>query len=222
LRQRFVGVQVGQAHGQRVQPQVAGHVAQNGFDGNHALRAAKTSVGGVALRVGFAAVAADGHVLQKVRVVGMKNGPVRHGARQVGRKPAVRQLRQLQAAQAALVVKAHGVVVAEGVAFAGDQKVVIAVQAHLHRAAGVQGGQGGPHGQVAALRFFATKATAHAAAFHPHLMQGQPQCMGHPVLNFTRVLRAAVNQPLVLFLWQGVGNLAFQVEVLLPTYLECA
>ena len=58
----FVAVQVGQAHGQRVQPEVAGDVAEDGFGDDHALRAAKAAKSRVALRVGFAAVRGDGHV----------------------------------------------------------------------------------------------------------------------------------------------------------------
>jgi len=42
----------------------------------------------------------------------------------------------------------------------------------------------------------------------------------HPVLHLTGVLRAAVDQPLVLFLRHGIGDLAFQVEVLLSTDFE--
>jgi hypothetical protein len=50
-------VQVAPAHIQRVQPEVARDVAQQGLDDDHALRPAKAAERGVALGVGLAAVA---------------------------------------------------------------------------------------------------------------------------------------------------------------------
>ena len=50
----------------------------------------------------------------------------------------------------------------------------------------------------------------------------QTQGMRYPVLYFTGVLGATVNQPLALCLRHGIGNLAFQIEVLLATHFQAA
>ena len=50
----------------------------------------------------------------------------------------------------------------------------------------------------------------------------QSQRMGHSVLDFARVLRAGMNEPLVLLLRQRVGDLAFEVKVLLPADFQAA
>ena len=70
------------------------------------------------------------------------------------------------------------------------------------------------------LRFFAAKAATHAAAHHAHLRQRNVQRMRHPVLHLAWVLRAAVDQPVAVLLWNRIGDLAFQIEVLLPTDLQ--
>ena len=120
-------VKVALAHIQRVQAQLARNVAHDGFGHDHALRPAEAAKGGVALGIGFAAVRGDGHILQKVGVIDMKHGPVGHRAGQVGAEAAVDGHRELEAGNAARVVKPDAVVVGKRVAFAGDQKIVVAV-----------------------------------------------------------------------------------------------
>ena len=106
--------------------------------------------------------------------------------------------------------------------FAGDQEVVIAIQAQLDGRAGLARGQRRPHRQMAGLRFLAAETAAHAAAFDAHAMAGQAQRMRHPVLHLAGVLRAAVDQPLILLLRQRQRDLAFQIEMLLPANGELA
>ena len=107
-------------------------------------------------------------------------------------------------------------------ALAGDHEVIIPIQPQLDGLAQLVCRYRRPHRQMTGLGFLAAKATAHAAAFHPHGVAVQPQRMGHPMLHFAGMLGAAVNQPLVLFLWQHIGNLAFQVKVFLPTHFQRA
>lgn len=152
----------------------------------------------------------------------MEDGAIGHGAREVGAETTFGQQGELQRGDEARVVIAHGVVVGEGVALAGDHEVVVAVQAQLDGAAGLARGQGGPHGQVAGLRFLAAETAAHAPALHAHAVVVQPQGMGHPVLDLARMLGAAVDQPLLLFLRDGVGDLTFEIEVFLAAHLEAA
>ena len=152
----------------------------------------------------------------------MEDGAVGHGAGQVGAKAAVGGHLQLQPGDLPLVIKAHIPLVAEGVALASDHEVVIAVQAQLDGAAKLACRQGRPDGQMPGLRLFAAKAPAHAAALHRDGMRTNAQRVGHPLLHFARVLGAGVHQPLVLLLGNDVGNLPFQVKVLLPAHFQRA
>ncbi len=215
-------VKIAQPHIQRVQAQRSGDVTQNHFGHHHALRPAEAAKRGVALLVCFAAVRVDRHMLQKIRVVGVEDGAVGHRAAEVGAEAAVHQLGHLQAQNPAAVVKAHVVVVAKGMALAGHHEVVVAVQPQLDRPPQLARGQSRPHRQMPGLRLFAAKAPAHAAADHAHRVQRNIQRLRHPVLHFTRVLGAAVDQPLAIFLRQGVGDLPFQVKVLLPAHVQRA
>jgi len=108
------------------------------------------------------------------------------------------------------------------VALAGDHKVIVTVEPELDGLAHFVCRHRRPHGQVASLCFFTTKASAHAAAFHTHLVVVQAQRMCHPVLHLAWVLCAAMYDPLVLLLWNGVGNLAFEVKVLLTAHFKMA
>ncbi|MPM91868.1 hypothetical protein SDC9_139002 [bioreactor metagenome] len=107
-------------------------------------------------------------------------------------------------------------------ALAGDHEVIVAIQPQLHRTPRFLRGNGGPHGQVAGLRFLAAKATAHAPTFHAHGVVRQSQSMRDPVLHLTRMLGAGVDPPLLLLQRQHVGDLAFQIEMFLPANLEAA
>ena len=176
----------------------------------------------MALRVGFAAVRSDVQVAQEVSVVGVEDCPIGHRAAQVGAVPAIHQLQRIKAQNTALRIKADAPVVAERVALAGDQDVIAPVQPHLHRPPKFVRGQRRPYRQMPGLGFFATKAAAHATAHHAHLRQRDVQRVRHPVLHLARVLCAAVDQPVAVVLRNGVGDLAFQIEMLLPADLQHA
>ena len=155
-------------------------------------------------------------MLQEVRVVAVEHRAVGYGARQIGAEAAVGGHHQFEAGDAPGVVKAHVPFVGEGVALAGDHEVVVAVQAQLDGPAELVRRQRRPHGQVAGLRFLAAKAAAHAPALHAHRVAVDAQRMRHPVLDLSGVLGAGVDQPLPLFLRQGIGDLTLQIEMLLP------
>ena len=201
---------------------MAGDIAQNRFGNDHALRPAKASEGGVALGVELAAVRGDVYVLQKIGVVHVKNRPVGHRAGQVGAEAAGHQHLQLQAAQAATVIKTHCVVVAKRMPFAGQHEVVVAIKPQFDGLLELLRRHRRPHRHMPSLGFFATKAATHAATRHLHRVVVYAQRVRHPVLHLTGVLRAAVNEPLVLLLRQGISHLAFQVKVFLATDFERA
>jgi hypothetical protein len=75
---------------------------------------------------------------------------------------------------------------------------------------------------VPGLRFLAAKTATHTPAFHAHGVVVQAQRMRHPVLHLAGVLGAGVHTPLVFLLRQHVGNLTFQVKVLLATHFKRA
>jgi len=215
-------VQVAPAHGQRVQAQVARDVAEEGLDRDDALRPAEAAKRGVALGVGLAAIRGDVHIAQEVGVVGVEHRPVGHRPGEIGAEAAIGQHGELQAGDQSAVIETHGVVVGERVALAGDHEVVVAVQPQLDRAAELVRGHGRPNGEVAGLRLLAAEAAAHAPALHTHTVVVDAQRVRHPVLCLARVLGAGIHHPLVLLLRQHVGDLAFQVEVLLAADLEPA
>ena len=199
-----------------------GDIAHDGFNHDHALRSSKTTKGGVALGVGFAAVGGNRNVLQKVGVVAVKNSPVSDRARQICTKSAVGGHLQLQSGEPAGAIKAGGVFVSERMAFARHHEVIIAVQAQLDGRFEFVRRDCSPDRKVAGLRFFATKAATHAPALYADRMVVQSQRVGDPVLDFARVLRATVNRPLVLFVGNGISNLPFQIKMLLAADFKCA
>ncbi len=79
-----------------------------------------------------------------------------------------------------------------------------------------------PNRHVPGLRLLAAKATAHAAAFDAHRVVVDCQGVRDPMLHLARMLGAGMDQPLLLLQRQRVGNLAFQIKMLLPTHLKCA
>src|SRR5690606_10108544 len=147
---------------QRVLGQLAGYGVHDLLDGDHALWAAETAVGGVGSGVGLAAMAVDGDVAQVVGVVGVEHGAVDDGARQVWRIAAVASQVDLDAVQHAVVVEAYVVFDVEGVALAGHGHVFHARQAHLGRPAGQMRDHRAHAGRARGLGFLAAETTAHA------------------------------------------------------------
>ena len=122
----------------------------------------------------------------------------------------------LGAEDVARVVIAHLPAVVETMAAAGDQKIVVPVQAQLDRAAQPDRRECRHAGEQRRLGLLAAKAAAHASALHLHLIRLPAQRAGHQLLHLAGVLGRAMNQQRLVLLWQGVADLAFQVELLLP------
>ena len=130
---------------------------------------------------------------------------------------------KLDPCDAAIVVEPDCVIDAEIVALAGDDHIIIAVIAHFAGLARQARGHGAGHGQGVALTFLAAKTTPHAAGFDAHTMHRHANGLGHFVLNFGGVLGRTMDQHIAVFLWQGGGGLAFEIEMFLPAhdYLAC-
>ena len=105
-------------------------------------------------------------------------------------------------------------------ALAGDHEVFVTVQAQFDGPPQLARRYRRPHGQVAGLRLFAAKPATHAPTLHTHSVAVDAQGVRHPVLHLSGVLGARLNPPLVLFQRHGVGNLAFEIKMLLPTHFK--
>ena len=213
-------VKVGAPHIERIAPELAGDSVQDVLDRDGALRPAKATERGVALRVGPGRIAVHGDVGQPVGVVEVTQRARHHRARQVGRMASPRHHRNLGTEDAALVVVADLVVVPEAVAPASDQEVVIAVEPQLDRALQPAGRHRRDAGEDRRLRFLAAKRTAHAPAFHLHFIGMQVQRMRDQVLHLARMLGRAVDMHRTAFFGDRVADLAFQIELLLATDIE--
>ena len=186
------------------------------LDRERALRPAEAAEGGVALRVrlrqssrGSPPRAASRHC---------RSGTARASSpgRQVGRdgrraRPSSTSAPRMRP----VVVEADLVVEVEAVAAAGDQEVVVAVQAQLDRALQPLRGDRGDAGEQRRLRLLAAEAAAHAPALDLHLVRRQLQRVRHEVLHLAGVLGRAVHLHAAVFLRHRVRDLAFEVELLL-------
>ncbi len=101
-------------------------------------------------------------------------------------------------------------------ALAGDEHVCIAIEPQLHRPARLARQDGCCRCDERGLALFSAEATAHAAALHRHAVGMHSKRMRHDMLDFGRVLSGAVNQDRAVFLGKRDGDLAFEIEVILP------
>ena len=100
-------------------------------------------------------------------------------------------------------------------ALAGDHHVVVAVDAQLDRLLQLERGQGRALAEDAGIALFAPKTAAHAAANHFHVIGGQVQGRCGLALVAIRVLGGHVQSELPVFARHSVGDVAFQVKLLL-------
>jgi hypothetical protein len=174
--------------------------------------------GGVGYPVGLAAQAAQGDRIQVIGVVDVADRPVIHRPRQVRRKAAVGGHFQAQPEQQAGGVEGGFPAVLEGVALAGGHHVVIPIQAQLDRPLGARRQQRREAGPLGRLGFLAAKGAAHAPAFHADLVGTPAQHVAHHLLHLGGVLGGADQVQAVVFAGLGIGNLAFQIKVLLAAH----
>ena len=208
-------VEVELADLQRVFAQGVGDVFDHTLDAKHALRATKAAKRGRTLGVGFAAVADQLQRRDVITVVDVQTRAVVHRTRIVGAVATSRHQRDVGAQDASLGVKAHLIVDPKIMALAGDGHVVIAVDAQLDGFFELVGGQCGALAEDAGVAFLAPKAPAHAAADHLHIVGGQIQSRSGLPLIAVRVLGRTIQGQLAIFTRHGVGDLAFQIKLLL-------
>ncbi len=217
---RAIGVAL--ADLQRVKPGGKGDFLDHAFRRDNALRAAKTAIGGVGLRIGAQWLGTQAHVGIEIGIIGMEQCAVDHGAGQVGRPPAPCRQHHVHGNDPALIGKADIVVNDEIMPLAGHGHVVITVQPHLGRTPGPVGHQGGKAGTGVGLRFLAAKATAHAPDLDRDQIGGTVQHMGDHMLGFGRVLGGRGDMHLPLLTRAGQRDLPFKVEMFLPAHDHAA
>ena len=160
--------------------------------------------------------------LQRVGVVGVEHRAVGDGAGQIGRIAAARRLVEADAADAAVAVEADVVVDAEIVALAGHLHVVVAVEPELCGPAGLRRGERRDGRDQRRLALLAAEAAAHAAHLHRDGVVGQAEHLGDGVLDLGRVLGGGMDQHVAVLAGDGVGDLAFEVEMVLPADMQRA
>ena len=101
-------------------------------------------------------------------------------------------------------------------ALAGDDHVVITIQAQLDGTPGLEGSDGRERGEQGRLRFLAAKTAAHAPAFDLHPVARAAERMRDDVLDFGRMLRRGQHAHLAFFFRKRKRDLAFEVEMVLP------
>ena len=152
----------------------------------------------------------------------MEHGAVDDAERQVLGIAAARRQRHVDRAQAALAREAGDVVDAEIVALAGHGHVVVAVEPHLARPAGLPCRQRGQRRPLRRLALLAAEAAAHA----PHLdgdgVVVEAEDMGDDVLHLARVLGRGMHEHVAVLAGDGQRHLALQVEMLLAAEAELA
>ena len=162
----------------------------------------------------------DGDVGQPVGVVEVADGARHHRAGKVGRIAGARDHRQLGAEDAAVVVEADLVLVVEAVAPAGDHEVVVAVEPQLDGPVQLPRRDRRDAREEGRLRLLAAEAAAHAPALDLDVMRLQAEALRDQVLHLARVLSRAVDKHAAVLARHGVGDLAFEIELLLAADIE--
>jgi len=215
-----LGVEVVQAHVQRVAANAARDIVEHGLGGDQTLRAAEAAESGVRDLVGAAVEPADARGPEVVGIVRVKHGAVDNALGEVRRAAAVTGEHHGHTVQPPALVEARAVAVPEGVTLARLHHVVAPRQAVAHRAAGAHGEERGQAGRHRRLGLLAAEAPAHAPHFRLHGMDRQAEDTGHQLLHLARVLAGAVDMHPALLGGLGGGNLPFEVEVLLARHVQ--
>ena len=190
------------------------------LDAHHALRAAKTAEGGVGHGVRLAAMRDDLHVLQIIAVVTMQHRPVVDRGGQIRRHAAAAREHKIDPDDAAIGIEPNIVVDAEIVPLAGQHHVVVAVQPQLHRPLRPLRQQRGDAGDQRRLRLLAAKAAAHPPRLGHHRMVRQFQGPSDQMLHLRRVLGGGIDQHIAVLPRNRHGDLAFEIEMLLPADID--
>ncbi len=215
-------VEIGEAHVERIAPDLARHGVHGPLDADHALRAAEAAKRRHRDDVGLQPPRGDARGGQIIAVGRMEHRAVDHARREIRRAAAIGVELNVVDADAALGVEADAPIVAEGVALAGQFEIVVAVEPDLARRAGHVGAERGDGRPGAGLALLAAEAAAHAARLHRHEGVGKPKDARDDVLHLGRVLRRSPDRHLAPLAGRSHRDLSFEIEMLLPADVELA
>ena len=100
-------------------------------------------------------------------------------------------------------------------AMAGERHVLIAVETHAHRLAGVMRRERGERGRRRGLRFLAAETSAHARHLHHDFVRGQMQNVRHDLLDFGWMLCRRSNEYRTVLAAFSPRRIRLQIEMFL-------
>ena len=199
---------------------MAGDAVDRILHHQHALRPAEAAERRVRLLVGAAGIADGADVRDPVGVVDMGERARHHARRHVEAPAGIGRQHRVERQHAALVVEAHRVAIVEAVALAGGDDVDLARQAELHRLAGLGGAERRGRRDPRGVALLAAEAAAQAAHHRGHAIEVAAQHLGADMLDLGRMLGRGMHQEIAVLARQGEGDLAFEIEMLLPADAE--
>ena len=215
-----LGIEVERPHLDGIAAEMECDTVERILHDHHTLRPAEAAEGGVRLLVGAAGIADGAEVRDPVGVVGMGER-ARHDPRREIEAPAgIGRQHGVERPHATLVVEAHRVAIVETVTLAGRHHVDLTRQPELHRPAGMVRRDrccGCDPGGVALL---AAEAAAQAAHHRRHAVKVAPEQPRADMLHLGRMLGRGMDRDVAVLAWQREGDLAFEIEMLLPADAE--
>ncbi len=214
----FAAVEVRLAHVQWVLICGIGDLFDNAFSRHHPLRAAKTTKSRVGDCVGLHRMAFKPYIRVKISVIGVKEGSVGHGAREVGRKTASRGKAAIHRFDASRRVERDIIVDYKVVAFSRSRHILVPVGTDFHGAVPLFRRHCGNSAEQVHLAFLAAEPAAHAAHVHHHCVRGHAENLSHHMLRLGGVLRGGMHDDIIVFSGNGQGDMPFEVHVVLSAH----
>ena len=215
-----LGIEVERPHLYGIASEMARDAVERVLHDHDTLRPAEAAEGRVRLLVGAAGIADGAEVRDPVGIVGMGER-ARHDPRREIEAPAgIGREHGVERPHSALVVEAHRIAIVETVPLAGRHHVDLARQPELHRPAGMVRRDrcgGCDPGGVALL---AAEAAAQAAHHRRHAVKVAPEQPRADMLHLGRMLGRGMDRDVAVLTRQRKGDLAFEIEMLLPADAE--
>ena len=152
----------------------------------------------------------------------MEHGAVDDAARQVRRIAAAGEMLDRIAQDAPLAVESHLPVAAEIVALAGEDEIVVAIEPQLAGPPRDLRGKGRDGRPLRRLALLAAEAAAHAADLAGDIGVRDAEHAGDDMLHLGRMLRRGIDVDVAVLARDREGDLALEIEMLLPADAELA
>ena len=204
----------------RREPERPRRAVENFLDDQHPLRPAKSAKGRLRGLVRAADETRDLDRRQEIRIVEVEHGAPHHRLREIQAPSAVRVQLSLQGVQSPVSLEARLEPCQERMALPGEGHVENARKAYAHRPARFPCAQRRDRRPRIRLHLLAAECTAHAQAFHRHLVAGKAEHARDFVLRLARMLRRGMQSDAARFIDPRNGALRLEVEMLLPADAE--